>query len=221
MDILLIGGLWLDGTAWDAVTPTLRELGHRPRALTLPATSSTALDDQLAAVLAAVDAAPGPVLLVAHSAACTLGRLAVDARPERIATLVLVGGYPQPDGGRYAEFFDIRDGFMPFPGWAAFEGPDSADLDEGLRQRIAAAAVPVPEQVARGPVRYSDPRRHDVPVMMVCPEFSPAQVRAWVAEGHVPELAAAKHIEYHDFDSGHWPMFTKPAELARLLHTFA
>ncbi|KDN81817.1 alpha/beta fold hydrolase [Kitasatospora cheerisanensis] len=221
MDILLIGGLWLDGTAWDAVIPTLRELGHRPRALTLPATASTTLDDQLAAVLSAVDATTGPVLLVAHSAACTLGWLAVDARPERIATLVLVGGYPQEDGRPYAEFFDIRDGFMPFPGWAAFEGPDSADLDESLRERIAAHAVPVPEQVARGLVRFTDPRRHDVPVMMVCPEFTPAQVRSWVAEGRAPELAAAKHVEYHDFDSGHWPMLTKPTELARLLHAFA
>ncbi|CAM5669083.1 Esterase OS=Streptomyces griseorubiginosus OX=67304 GN=AQJ54_33745 PE=4 SV=1 [Streptomyces griseorubiginosus] len=30
MDILLIAGLWLDGSAWDDVVPALEELGHRP-----------------------------------------------------------------------------------------------------------------------------------------------------------------------------------------------
>ncbi|MEV7116939.1 alpha/beta fold hydrolase [Kitasatospora griseola] len=221
MDILLIGGLWLDGAAWDGVTPVLRELGHRPSPLTLPAGPSTTLDEQLAAVVSAVDAAADPVMLVAHSAACTLGWLAADARPERVASLVLVGGYPQQDGAPYAEFFEIRDGVMPFPGWGPFEGRDSADLDESQRQRIAAEAIPVPEHVARGIVRLTDPRRFDVPITMVCPEFDPDQVRTWVAEGQAPELAAAKHVEYLDFESGHWPMFTKPTELARLLATLA
>jgi hypothetical protein len=35
--------------------------------------------------------------------------------------------------------------------------------------------------------------------------------------GAVPELAAAKLVDFVDIDSGHWPMFTKPVELARLL----
>ncbi|MFD5406537.1 alpha/beta hydrolase, partial [Streptomyces griseorubiginosus] len=26
-----------------------------------------------------------------------------------------------------------------------------------------------------------------------------------------------RHLDFVDIDSGHWPMFTKPAELARLL----
>ena len=36
MDILLIAGLWLDGSAWDGVVPALEALGHRPVPLTLP-----------------------------------------------------------------------------------------------------------------------------------------------------------------------------------------
>ncbi|MDX8056302.1 hypothetical protein SK571_43595 [Lentzea sp. BCCO 10_0798] len=106
---------------------------------------------------------------------------------------------------------------MPFPGWAPFEGPDSADLDEEARRTFAANAIPVPEGVATGIVRLTDERRFKVPVVVICPEFTPAQAEEWIDAGDVPELAQVQHLDFVDLDSGHWPMRTKPAELARLL----
>ncbi len=217
MDILLIGGLWLDGSAWDDVAASLRSLGHRPVPLTLPAEPSATLDDQLTAVLAAVDAASGRPMVVGHSAACTLAWLAADARPDRVSKVVLIGGFPSSDGRLYADFFEIRNGVMRFPGWDAFEGPDSADLDSKTRDAIDAAAIPVPEGVAKGIVRLTDSRRFEVPTVVVCPEFSPAQAKEWIDNGDVPELARAKHVDFVDIDSGHWPMHTKPVELAQIL----
>ncbi len=221
MDILLIGGLWLDGSAWDDVVPALQALGHRPVAITLPGqgdgTTAATLDDQIAAVAAAVDAAPGPVVVVGHSAACSLAWLAADARPQRVAAAVLIGGFPSADGELYADFFPPVDGVVLFPGWGPFEGPDAADLDEDARRRFTAAAVGVPEAVTRGTVHLRDERRFDVPVVLVCPEFSPAQAREWIDAGDVPELARAEHVEFVDIDSGHWPMSTRPLELAALL----
>ncbi len=221
MDILLIAGLWLDGSAWDRVVPTLEELGHRPVPVTLPGQgtgpSSATLDDQVAAVLAAVDAAHDKPMVVGHSAACALAWLAADARPEQVAKVAMIGGFPSADGERYAGFFEASDGFVAFPGWERFEGPDSVDLDEQTRQAIASAAIPVPEAVAQGVVRLADERRFDVPVVLVCPEFTPDQAREWIAGGDLPELAKARRLEFVDIDSGHWPMFTKPVELAHLL----
>ena len=221
MDILLIAGLWLDGSAWADVAPALEALGHRAVPLTLPGqgdgSASATLDDPVATVLAAVDASPGRPLVVGHSAACTLAWLAADARPEKVAKVALIGGFPTADGQPYADFFEVQDGVMPFPGWEPFEGADSADLDEEARRAFAAAAIPVPEGVARGVVRLSDERRFDVPAVLVCPEFSPAQAQAWISAGDVPELAKARRVEFVDIDSGHWPMITQPAELARLL----
>ncbi|MFK4799820.1 alpha/beta fold hydrolase [Streptomyces sp. MPA0124] len=221
MDILLIGGLWLDATVWSRVASALESLGHRPVPLTLPGQGDSAatatLDDQVAAVLAAVDAAPGKPMVVGHSAACALAWLAADRRPERLAKVALVGGIPTPDGQPYADFFEVRDGAMPFPGWEPFQGPDAADLDEAARREMAAAAVPVPEGVARGVVRLTDERRFDVPVLLVCPEFTPAQARKWIDAGDVPELARAGHVDFADIDSGHWPMITRPDELAAIL----
>jgi pimeloyl-ACP methyl ester carboxylesterase len=221
VDILLIAGLWLDGSAWDEVVPALAALGHRPVPLTLPGqgdgTASATLDDQVAAVVAAVDSAAGRPLVVGHSAACTLAWLAADARPEKVAKVALIGGFPTTDGKPYADFFESTDGVMPFPGWGPFEGPDSADLDEQARRRFEAAAIPVPDAVAKGVVRLTDERRFDVPIVLVCPEFTPAEAQEWIAAGDVPELAKAKHLDFVDIDSGHWPMVSQPVELARLL----
>jgi pimeloyl-ACP methyl ester carboxylesterase len=221
MDILLIAGLWLDGSAWDDVVPALVALGHRAVPLTLPGqgdgSPSATLDDQVAAVLAATDSPRGRPMVVGHSAACTLAWMAADARPEKVAKVALIGGFPTADGDTYADFFEVHDGVMRFPGWGPFEGPDSDDLDEEARRNIAAAAIPVPEGVSKGVVRLSDERRFDVPVVLVCPEFTPAQAREWIAAGDVPELTKAKHLDYVDIESGHWPMFSQPIELARLL----
>jgi pimeloyl-ACP methyl ester carboxylesterase len=189
--------------------------------LTLPgqgdAAASATLDDQLAAVLAAVDVASDKPMVVGHSAACTLAWLAAEARPEMVAKVALIGGFPSPDGATYADFFESKDGVMAFPGWAQFEGPDSADLDDEARSNLAAAAIPVPEGVTKGVVRLADERRFDVPVVLVCPEFSPAQAQEWIAAGEVPELAKTKHLEFVDLDSGHWPMISQPVQLAQLI----
>jgi pimeloyl-ACP methyl ester carboxylesterase len=221
MDILLIPGLWLDGSAWNSVVGPLEALGHHAVPLTLPGQGdrprSATLDDQVAAVVAAVDALAGRPLVVGHSAASTLAWITADARSDKVAGVALIGGFPCADGKPYFDGFEPEDGFVRFPGWGAFEGPDSADLEEEARHRIASAAIPVPETVTRGVVHLQDDRRYDVPVNLICPEFSPDQAKQWIDGGEVPELAKARTVEYLDIDSGHWPMFSRPTELAHLL----
>ena len=221
MDIVLIAGLWLDGSVWDTVAAELESLGHRGVPVTLSGlgdgNASATLADQTRAVVAAVDAADGRPMVVGHSAASSLAWLAADTRPDGIHSLALVGGFPSSDGKAYADFFPIEDGAMPFPGWSEFEGPDSVDLDDAAKQALASAAIPVPEGVARGVVKLADERRYDVPVLVVCPEYTAAQAREWIEQGEVPELAKSKSVSFVDIDSGHWPMTTVPAELARLL----
>jgi pimeloyl-ACP methyl ester carboxylesterase len=225
MDILLIAGLWLDGSVWDNVAAQLEARGHHAVPITLPGqgdgNASATLADQVATVVAAVDAAAGRPMVVGHSAACSLAWLAADARPGKISKVALIGGFPSPDGKAYFDSLPVQDGAMPFPGWGEFEGPDSADLDDAAMRAIASAAIPVPQGVIRGVIRLADERRYDVPVVLVCPEFTPAQAREWVDQGEVPELAKSKNVSYIDIDSGHWPMISAPTELARLLSQVA
>ena len=168
-------------------------------------------------MIAAVDAAADRPMVVGHSAACTLAWLAADARPAKISKVALIGGFPAADGETYFGAFPVQDGAVPFPGWDEFGGPDSADLDDAAKQALASAAIPVPEGVTRGVIRLADERRYNVPVVLVCPEFTPAQAKEWIGQGGVPELAKSKTVSFLDIDSGHWPMISAPADLARLL----
>ncbi len=220
MDIILIAGLWLPHSIWSEVVSELEGLGHRAQPVSLPgvddASTTATLADQVAAVLEAVDGADRPTV-VGHSAACTLAWIVADQRPDAIDSVVMIGGFPAADGDPYADFFPYVDGVMAFPGWEPFEGPDSADLDEAARDRIASQAVSVPEGVSKGVVQLTDDRRCDLPVVLVCPEFSPEDAREWIEAGDVPELSRATNLSFVDIDSGHWPMVSQPAELARLL----
>jgi pimeloyl-ACP methyl ester carboxylesterase len=221
MDILLIAGLWLDGSVWGDVAAGIEARGHHAVPIALPGqgdgNTSATLADQSAAVVAAVDAAAGRPMVVGHSAASSLAWIAADTRPGKISKVAFIGGFPSRDGAPYFADLPTKDGALPFPGWSTFEGPDSADLDDAAKQRIASAAIPVPEGVTRGVIKLADERRYDVPAVLVCPEFTPAQAREWIDHGAIPELAKSKNLSLLDIDSGHWPMITAPTELARLL----
>lgn len=220
-DLILLAGLWLTASWWDPVAAELSRLGHRPVAPLLPGVddgpTAAGLEDQVAAVLAAVDVVQRPVV-VGHSAASGLAWLAADRRPTEVAGVVLVGGFPSEDGSSYADFFPVVGEVMPFPDWSAFGDDDARDLDAAARAQISDRAVPVPAAVARARVTLTDERRFAVPVTLVCPEFTPDEARAWVASGELPELARAEQVSFVDLDSGHWPMITRPTELAQLLH---
>lgn len=221
MDILLIAGMWLDASVWRPVIEPLQARGHRAVPVALPGqgdgNTSATLADQVSAVTSAVDAADGNPMVVGHSAAATLAWLAADARPEKVGKVAFIGGFPDSDGKPYFDAFPLDGGAMPFPGWGPFEGPDSADLSDADKQAIAAAAVAVPEGVTHGLISLGDKRRFDVPTVVICPEFSPAQAKEAVDGGEVPELAAASRLSYADIDSGHWPMVSAPTRLAGLL----
>ncbi len=222
MDIILLPGLWLRGDAWSDVEDALLRAGHQVESMTLPGQgdgrTDASLQEQVEYVVSAVDTLASPALVVGHSAASALAWIVADARPEAVAGVVMIGGMPVEAGKPYANFFPVVDGRMPFPGWEPFEGPDSADLDQAARDRIEADALPVPEGICHAMVSLSDERRFAVPVTLVCPEYSPADAQAWIDGGFVPELSRAKRVTLVDIDSGHWPMFTKPRELAQLIH---
>ncbi|MGH3477415.1 MAG: alpha/beta fold hydrolase [Nocardioidaceae bacterium] len=225
MDIILVPGLWLHGSSWDAVTPTLEKAGHRVRALTLPGLESKDADrsgitlaDHVGAVVAAIDEADGPVLLVGHSAGSGLVHAALDARPDRVARMVYVGGFPTDDGDALLSGLPAENGEVAMPDWAEMgEEANVVDFDEASLARFYADAIPVPERVLTDKVHLSDERRYDVPATAICPEYTADQLREWVKEAPLVELGRMRDVEYVDIGGGHWPQFTRPDNLAQAI----
>jgi pimeloyl-ACP methyl ester carboxylesterase len=60
-NIVLVHGLWADGSSWSKVIPTLQNAGHRVIAVQLAAHS---LADDVATVKRAIDLVGGPTILV-------------------------------------------------------------------------------------------------------------------------------------------------------------
>lgn len=225
MEIVLVPGLWLNASTWDQVVPPLEAAGHTTRALTLPGMESQESDragvtlaDHVAAVVAAIDEAQEPVLLVSHSAGCGIAHCAVDARPDLVVRQVQIGGFPSADGEVLLGGLDAVDGEVLMPDWAEVgEEANVVDFDEKQLAAFYAAAIPVPEAVIRTPIRLTDERRFDVPVTAVCPEYRADDVRAWVEGGDLPELDRTREVEYVDLPAGHWPQLTRPADLAAVI----
>jgi len=172
-DIVLIPGLWLDGSSWEEVVPILEQAGHRAHPLTLPGMESPDADrsgitlrDHVDAVIAAIDAvdpATGQVVLVGHSAGAGIAHAAVDARPDRVARAVYVGGFPTGDGDAIADAYPAQNGAVPLPDWAAFADADLAGLDEErTRGPVARARHPRPAAAhRRAPLRRARHRHRD------------------------------------------------------------
>jgi pimeloyl-ACP methyl ester carboxylesterase/pterin-4a-carbinolamine dehydratase len=228
MDLILIPGLWLDGSSWEEVVPTLEGAGHRTHPLTLPGMESKGADrsritlrDHVDAVVDAIDAcgADGQVVLVAHSAGCGIAHAAIDARPQRVARAVYVGGFPTGDGDAIADGFRLEHGEVPLPDWSDFEEADLVDLDDEGRRAFRQRAIPSPGHLTSDPQQLSDDRRYDVPVTVIATEFTSEMLRGWVQQGLAPvrELARIREVTYVDLPTGHWPQLTRPGELARAI----
>ena len=226
MDIILVPGFWLDASSWQEVVPALEAAGHRPHPLTLPGLESVdadrsgiSLQDHIDFVVAAIDALEGKVVLVGHSGGGAVIHGALDARPDRVERAIYVDSGPLGEGDVINNELPADGDDIPLPPWEGFDDADLIDLDDGLREAFRARAIPQPKGVAYGRQHLHDTRRYDVPATVIACEFPSSLLREWIDAGHpyVAELARVRDVEFVDLPTGHWPQFTKPAELARVI----
>lgn len=224
---VLVPGYWLGGWAWDRVVPGLTAAGHQVTAVTLPGLGSAGDDRRsihlrdhvasLAEVLAAQDA---DTVLVAHSGAGKLVTGVLDQDPRAVARVVYVDSGPSADGA--ADDVPPELAELPLPPWeelqASLDGLSPADLTL-FRER----AVPHPAAVAREPLRLGDPRRREVPSTFITCSFPAATVAELAAQGHpmFAEVAQLTDVTWVDLPTGHWPMWSRPADLVDALLTTA
>ncbi|YAL84331.1 alpha/beta fold hydrolase [Dermacoccaceae bacterium W4C1] len=216
--VILIPGFWLGAWAWDAVVAELQRLGVAAQPLEHPgvgADPDADLESLLAPLLAIVGDGPPPVLVV-HSGAGAYASLITDRVPDAVAHVVYVDSGPVADGQRpHTEGVDAR-GILP-PTLSDLEamGPMVADLTPEQVRDFAQRALPVPIAAA-DPAQLHDERRHQVPSTLICCSFDSATVQSMV-EAQVPMFAATADLHqpsFVDLPTGHWPMWSRPTDLA-------
>lgn len=226
--VVLVPGFWLGAWAWDDVVAHLHESGVMALALTLPGLEpehpdrgSVRLEDHVGAIEQALALAPpgARTVLVAHSGAAVPATVALDRHVEEVDHVVWVDTAP------------VVDGYAMDPDVTGSEHPLSAQYDEELEQGSMAGlseeqlaifrerAVPQPAATLRDSVSLRDERRLDTQATIVCTAFSAAEYRSYAEQG-MPFLAGLlqhRRLELVDLPTGHWPMWSRPAELAGII----
>ncbi len=228
--IILVPGFWLGAWAWDEVAALLRAQGDDVVALTLPGLETdhgspgdVSLEDHVAAIEAAIRGGDGPVVLVAHSGAAIPATVAIDRNVDRVAASVWVDTAPVVDGAAMDASFE-GDALPLETQWDdEMEQGSMRDLTQAQLDEFRSRAVPEPAGAVRDAARLSDDRRLDVPATIVCTAYSAADYRSYAEQGMSFLAGVLEHraLTMVDLPTGHWPMWSKPIELAAIIDVAA
>jgi len=226
--IILVPGFWLGAWAWDEVAGKLRADGHDVTALTLPGLESVDADrssirftDHVDAIVMAIEAADAPVVLAVHSASGFSGYAASDRVPERIAAMVYVDTAPGKPPLE-AAFEDVEKPLV----WDDLVAEENlTGLSEEQLAEFRERAVPVPGALLRDSYEFTNDARRDVPSTVIATGFSAADYQKYAKEhpdwaflAGLPEL---RNVTFVDLPTSHWPMWSRPAELAAIIGEIA
>ncbi|MDQ1304491.1 MAG: hypothetical protein QG671_318 [Actinomycetota bacterium] len=236
---VLVPGFWLGAWAWQPVTARLRGHGHDVYPISLTGLGERAhlarpdidLDVHITDVCNVLRYEDlREVVLVGHSYAGLVVTAAADRMPDRVAQLVYVDTGPLPDGAAQAEFTppderernealvtECGDGWLlPPPPWAQLAA-GVAGMDGASVARLCDRSVAQPWATATSPVRLTGAWQ-SLPRLGVLSSFTEAQ-----AVGMAEAVPLCRHMagdtwHYEELPTWHWPMLSRPAELAAILH---
>ncbi len=222
--IILVPGFWLGAWAWDEVAQRLRADGHDVTALTLPGLESKDADrssitfgDHVDAIKQALEDAGRPAVLTVHSASGFSGYAASDQVPERIAAMVYVDTAP----GKPPLDPQFTDAEKPLD-WASVEEEENlTGLSDEQKATFRERAVPVPGAMLRESYTFTNDARRDIPSTIIATGYSAADYQKYAKEhpdwaflAGIPEL---RNVSWVDLPTSHWPMWSKPNELAKII----
>jgi pimeloyl-ACP methyl ester carboxylesterase len=197
--------------------------GRDVTAVTLPGLGSAdadrsaiTLSDHVDAICDAVKAAAAPVVLAVHSGAGASGYAASDRVPELIAAMVYVDSGPAT-GALEPDFDGVE---KPLPSREELEQEENLDgLTEEQLETFRRRAVPEPGGVLREAPVLTNDARLDVPSTAICTGFTSDQYKAAVGEGYawLGGFAELRDVTWIDLPTSHWPMWSRPRELAAII----
>jgi pimeloyl-ACP methyl ester carboxylesterase len=221
--IVLVPGFWLGAWAWDEVASALRADRHEVTALTLPGLEAADADrstitfgDHVDAICDAVLAAGRPAVLAVHSGAGATGYAASDRIPDQIAAMVYVDSGPAT-GALDPDFGDVE---KPLPSPDELAAEENLDgLGEEQLETFRQRAVPEPGAALREAAELTNDARLDIPTTAICTGFTSEQYKDAVREGYawLGGFAELRDLTWVDLPTSHWPMWSRPRELAAII----
>jgi pimeloyl-ACP methyl ester carboxylesterase len=221
--IVLVPGFWLGAWAWDEVASALRADRHEVTALTLPGLEAADADrstitfgDHVDAICDAVLAAGRPAVLAVHSGAGATGYAASDRIPDQIAAMVYVDSGPAT-GALDPDFGDVE---KPLPSPEELAAEENLDgLGEEQLETFRQRAVPEPGAALREAAELTNDARLDIPTTAICTGFTSEQYKDAVREGYawLGGFAELRDLTWVDLPTSHWPMWSRPRELAAII----
>ena len=227
--IVLVPGFWLGAWAWDEVAGLLHDSGHEVVPLTLPGLESVDADrsditlvDHVDAICDAVLAAGRPVVLAVHSGAGVPGYMATDRLPHLIANAVYVDSGPATG----ALDPDFKGDEYPLPSWEELAEDEANSVGEFTAEQLETfrrRSVPEPAGPMREAPALTNDARLDVPSTVICTTMTSDDIKGAVNLGYtwIGGLAELRDVTYVDLPTSHWPMWTRPADLAHVLADIA
>ncbi|GAA4229237.1 pimeloyl-ACP methyl ester carboxylesterase [Streptosporangium album] len=224
-EFVLVAGAWLGSWAWDEVVPELRAAGHGTHPLTLsgladkqgvPAGQQTHVQD----IVDEVERHDlRDVILVGHSYSGIPTGQAAERIGDRLARVVFVDSNVPTDGESFVSGWPDGRAMMEasIAGNGGFWAPlTAADCEgQGLTAeqiaRIVGGSTPHPGATLTEPAVLARPLGE-----------LPATYIKCLLDGDKPnddvaKLLTSEHWRLVEMDTGHWPMFSQPRELARIL----
>ncbi|MFB4317189.1 alpha/beta fold hydrolase [Actinomadura sp. 21ATH] len=239
---VLVPGFWLGAWAWEDVARELRAAGHEVHAVTLPGLAERAgeaaaeevdVETHIAHIVGLIEGADlRDVVLVGHSGANMPVTGAADRIPGRLARVVYVDTAPLPPGMAQIDFNDPEERaaiekrvaeegggrLIPPPPFDPAADPHQlAGLDEAALALLRERATPQPVGTAtQAPARPETVP--DTPKTMIACTFPLPAVRQMIESGNpVFGMLAGPEWSFRELPTGHWPMLSRPADLAALL----
>ena len=201
----------------------LRADGHVVTALTLPGLESADADrspitmsDHVEAICEAARTAGAPVVLAVHSGAGASGYGASDRVPELIAAMVYVDSGPAT--GPLDPGFDAVE--LPLPMQEQLAKEENLDgLTEEQLATFRQRAVPEPGAALREAAELTNDARLDIPSTAICTGFTSDEYKAAIDEGYawLGGFAELRDVTWVDLPTSHWPMWSRPVELAGII----
>ncbi|MFJ6533198.1 alpha/beta fold hydrolase [Microbacterium sp. NPDC091662] len=233
--ILLIAGHWLGAWAWDEVLEHLGADESRAVAMTLPGLDATdparatrTLEDQADAIREQLfrlgASAEQPAVVVAHSGANSPLSLVLDRHPALVDRVVWVDSGPVASGSVFAPELPEEVDELPLPPFDVLAQQASLDgLTPQALERFRQRAVPEPGPVLRQPVELANDERRTIATTLICCSIPSAQLLELARAGHpmFAEVATLEHLDVVDLPTGHWPMWSRPGDLAEQIHMAA